>query len=82
MEDFERHGKHMFLSTSTAEDVIQKSLEYIRLKTWDDSRGVAWDDCTNYFKEVIAKIVNSNESSDSKIEVIRVRFGIPPQEDK
>lgn len=77
MEDFERHGKHVFVSKDSAEEVIQTSIEYIKQKASDDARSKAWDDCSEYWRKVVAEIVNDNCPSGAKVSRIRTRFRVP-----
>lgn len=77
MEDFERHGKHVFISGSSAENAIETSIEYIKQKASSDARSKAFEDCTNYWKKAVEEVVNSDVPNGAKVSRIRKVLSIP-----
>jgi hypothetical protein len=50
-------GRHVYLDSSNAEELLPDIIEGIKNKTYNDSRRQAFDDCTLYWKEEVIKIL-------------------------
>jgi hypothetical protein len=74
-------GKQVYLDTHNAEELLPDVIKFIKDKVASDSRQKAFDDCTNYWKERIEKVMNDGSPNGAKVSQIRAMFNIPFQDE-
>jgi hypothetical protein len=56
MNDYERHGNHVFLTAENAQETIELALTHIIDDARHKARSKAFEDCTAYWTNEIEKI--------------------------
>jgi hypothetical protein len=70
-------GYHVYLCEDNAEEVINKSLEYLKARIHAESRKRAFEDCTKYWRNSVASVLRDDAPAGAKLSRIREMFGIP-----
>lgn len=73
-KDLERQ---VYLHKDNAEEVLQDCVALVKQKTYNFSRQVAFDDCTEYWTSEIKKILKDGGPSGAQLSRIRQLFNIP-----
>lgn len=71
-------GKHIYLNTDNAEEILQDVISEIKNKVAFESRKAAFKECTEYWAERVEEIIKDDCPNGVKISRIRVLFGIDP----
>ncbi|NRD80315.1 hypothetical protein HPT25_23620 [Bacillus sp. BRMEA1] len=69
-------GKHVYLDTHNAEELLPDVIGLLKSKVAQDSRTKAFKDCTDYWTERVQEIINSDYANETKVEKIRTMFRI------
>lgn len=74
-------GKNIYLHEGNAEETLKEVVDLIKDKTSQESRTKAFEDCTQYWKESIEKVMNDGTPNGVKLSQIRTMFNIPFQDE-
>jgi hypothetical protein len=75
-------GKNIYLHPGNAEEMLPDVVEMIKQQSEHKSRLKAFDDCTEYWKERVQKVMDEKSPSGAKLSRIRTMFGIPLKDDE
>lgn len=69
-------NEHIFLVEGNAEEVLLKAVDGIKAKVYMDSRVKAFEDCSQYWREVVEEILNDDIPPYEKVDRIRHKFSL------
>jgi hypothetical protein len=74
INEVEKMGKQVYLDTHNAEELLPDVIGFMKSKIAQDSRLIAFEDCTKYWKERVKTVLISNLSDDEKLEAFKKMF--------
>jgi hypothetical protein len=69
-------GKHVYLDTHNAEELLPDIINFMKNKVASDSRVKSFEDCTNFWKERIETLLKEDITEFDKLCEIRRMLGI------
>ncbi|EHS59421.1 hypothetical protein [Paenibacillus sp. Aloe-11] len=82
MNDYERHGNHVFLTAESAQETIELAITHIADEARRKARSKAFEDCTAYWKAEIEKIHNFGGPPRAQLSRILNLFKIEVREEE
>jgi hypothetical protein len=66
--------QHVFLTEDNSEEVLLTAVEGIKRKVYQESRVKAFEDCSQYWKEVVENILSKDIPPTEKLAKIQHKF--------
>ncbi|RGL39130.1 hypothetical protein DXC69_03835 [Paenibacillus polymyxa] len=82
MNDYKRHGNHVFLTAESAQETIELAITHIVEDARHKARSKAFEDCTAYWKTEIEKIHAFGAPPRAQLSKILELFNIEVREEE
>lgn len=70
--------RNIYLCKANAEETIHEAIELVKEKAELDSRRIAFDDCTNFWRREVEEVLKSDSPNGAKLNKIRELLNIKP----